>query len=135
MDSENKHPRITDEEKEAADTKFAKEAPTTHAWLWEDITKPESVTYNQLLNMSGRMWEDDKIWITDPAEKLFKQHLEAMTEEERAKHDASHRLGQEFDMLQIQCKLMKGLNWKLYSMTLAELDEWVEAANKAEKVV
>lgn len=124
MEPESKLARVEDDEA------FAKEAPQTLAWLWHNGKAPDTVTYKQLLDISAHMWAADKLCVSEYDHRLFKEYEAKMSPEERAKHEASHRLAQEFELLHLKQRFMKALDWKMRRMTLDELAKWEAEADK-----
>ena len=115
------------------DDAFVAETPNTLAWLWATgYRAPGKLDYNCLLRISRQLWETDKIWVCDDAERLFNELERSMSVDEVAKFKASHVLAQEFAFLHLKTRFMRAIERKMNTMTIEELIKWEEEAEKEE---
>lgn len=112
---------------------LVKSAPTTLAWVWEFEMMPKNLTYQTLLDISGRLRSVDKVWISDCSNNLLDEYKANMSDDERVAFETSHILAQEFELLKWQSRLLKVMNWKVQSMTMNELVHMEDQMSKCNK--
>ncbi len=106
------------------DDQFAATSTRAYPWLWKGQGVPSSVEYRTLVDMTRKMYDDDKIWVTDTVQRLEKERMAAMTSDQRVKYGETHGLGQELDGLHLQGALMTWLREKMRTVTHDELEQW-----------